>query len=77
MNGRVADTILYFADEIFKSDTFHLPINSKQFAHYVNISPENVSRIMKAFSNEKILTFKNRNISIQDKERLIQISKIG
>lgn len=77
MYGRVADSILYFCDIIFKSDSFYLPITKKQLGHYANVTQENVSRILKSFVSEKIIKMKNRNIEISDKDQLVQISKLG
>jgi CRP-like cAMP-binding protein len=37
MYARVADTLLYFSDIIFKSDSFYLPITKKQLGHYANV----------------------------------------
>lgn len=77
MNGRIADAILYFADDIFKNHQFTLPITKKQLGHYSNVSPENVSRILKTFVSENIIEIKGKNINIINYERLQQISKIG
>ena len=52
MYGRVADTILYFSDIIFKSESFYLPITKKQLGHYANVSAENVTRILKALKEK-------------------------
>ena len=77
MYARVADTILYFSDLIFKSESFYLPITKKQLGHYANVSPENVTRILKGFELEKLIKMRNRHIEISDKKHLEQISKLG
>lgn len=77
MNGRIAETLLYLSDDIFKSDVFDLPVTRKQLGHYANVSPENVTRILKAFFNEKIINLQGKNVKILNKETLNQISRMG
>ena len=77
MNGRVAEAIVYFADDVFKNREFQLPVTKKQLGHYANVSPENVTRILKVLEKEKILQIDRKNIKILDHEKLKQISKLG
>jgi CRP-like cAMP-binding protein len=77
MNGRIADALLYFADEIFKSNTFDIPISNKHLGEFTNISQENVTRVLTTFIKEKIISKDNKKIIILNKKKLIYISNNG
>lgn len=75
--GRVAEAVLYFADEIYNSNTFTLPISRQDLADLTGITRESASRILTEFHNEKILEIKNREITILNGKLLRQISEKG
>jgi CRP-like cAMP-binding protein len=77
MNGRIADALLYFSDEIFNNQIFDMPINMKQLGEFTNVSQENVSRVIKSFIEEKIITKNNKKIKILDKYKLVHLSRNG
>lgn len=71
--GRVATVLLYFADEIFKSDEYELPVSRKEIAQYIGMSIENVIRAISAFRKDKIIQVYGKNLSITDRNRLEQM----
>jgi len=75
--GRVADAILFFANEIYNSDTFRLPISRQNLADLTGITRESVSRILTDFHAEKILQIDTRHITILNEKLLRQISEKG
>lgn len=75
--GRLADSILFFASEIYNSNTFSLPITRQDLADLTGITREGVSRILTDFNNEKILEVNGRQITILNEDRLRQISEKG
>ena len=75
--GRVADAILFFANEIYNSNTFNLPVSRQDLAGLTGITRESVSRILTDFHNEKILEIDSRKISILNDKLLRQISERG
>lgn len=77
MNGRIAESLLYFSDDIFMCDEFQLPLTRKQLGHFTNVSPENVTRILTSFADEKIIELDNKKLKIVNKEALKKISKTG
>ena len=77
MNGRLAEALLYFADDIFRENVFLMPITKKQLGHFTNISPENVTRILKSLEKENVLKIDKKKIIILDHNKLEQISKLG
>lgn len=75
--GRIADAILFFACEIYKSNTFTLPVSRQDLADLTGITRESASRILTNFHNEKILEIDSRNITILNETLLRQISEKG
>jgi CRP/FNR family transcriptional regulator len=73
--GRVATVILYFSDEIYKTDEFEIPISRKEMAQFIGMSIENVIRAISEFRKDKIIQVYGKNISILDKQRLINFSE--
>ncbi len=62
--GRVIDTLLYFAEKIYKSNDFILPITRKEFAELCTISTENAVRILSDLKNDGLIEINGKNIKI-------------
>ncbi len=77
LHGRVALILLYFADQIYYSDFYELPISRKEIAEYIGKTTENVIRTLSEFRKDKIIKIFGKSIEIVEKERLIQISEFG
>lgn len=77
MYGRVADSILYFADSIYESPVFNLPFSRQELADLVGISRESATRVLLRFDEEGILKITGKKISILNRELLQQISRNG
>ena len=75
--GRVADAVLFFANDIYESDSFDLPVSRQDLADLTSITRESASRILTDFHREKILDIKGHKISILNKALLQQISANG
>jgi len=75
--GRVADAILFFANQIYNSNTFVLPISRQDLADLAGITRESASRILTEFHNEKIVEIDSRKITIINEKLLMQISERG
>jgi len=75
--GRIADAILFFAHEIYRSNIFELPISRQDLADLTGITREGTSRILTDFHSEKIIEIKGRKISITNEPLLQQISDKG
>jgi CRP-like cAMP-binding protein len=69
--GRVAEAILFFANDIYSSHNFRLPVSRQELADLTGVSRESASRILTELHNEKILEIKGRKINIL-KEKLLQ-----
>lgn len=75
--GRIADAILFFASEIYKSNMFTLPVSRQDLADLTGITRESASRILSNFHNEKILEIDGRKITVVNEMLLRQISEKG
>lgn len=76
-HGLVADTILNFADKIYESKTFVLPLTRSEIADLINSSRELVSRILSEFHNDGIIKLHGKQITILNLDLLIKISENG
>ena len=77
IRGNMADAILEFSDNIFKSDTFILPLSQTEFANLVDTSRESVSRVFAEFDKDGIVKISGKQLEILDKARLILVSQNG
>jgi len=75
--GRVAETLLFFANEIFENDTFDIPLTRHELGDLTGNSRENVSRILSDFNNENLIKISGKTITITEKETLAKISRNG
>lgn len=77
MPGRLADAILYFADDIFNSDEFEMILSRQELGEMTNMAKECVVRILKDLEDSAVIYSDSSKIKIRDKEKLIRISEKG
>jgi len=77
MHGKMADTLLYLADEVYHSDTFETFLSRQDIANISAITKESSIRILKEFKDDGIIDFNNTRFEILKKDSLLQISKNG
>ncbi|NOZ45721.1 MAG: Crp/Fnr family transcriptional regulator, partial [Chlorobi bacterium] len=53
--GRIAHILLFFANNIYKSNEFELPISRREIAELIGMTTENVIRILSEFRKDKTL----------------------
>lgn len=75
--GLVADTLLNFANNIYESANFTLPLNRSEIADLINSSRELVSKILSEFNNDGIIKLNGKEVTITNLELLIKISENG
>ena len=75
--GNIADVILEFADVIYQSDSFTLPISQADLGNLVDTSRESISRVLNEFHKDGILDIKGKRIEILNKKSLLLISHNG
>ena len=77
MPGRVADTLIYLADIVYKSNSFTIPLTRQELADMSNMTKESFVRILQEFKSSQIISTNVNSFEILDKEALISISKNG
>ncbi|MFC2151589.1 Crp/Fnr family transcriptional regulator [Bacteroidota bacterium] len=77
MHGRLAETLLYLADEIHESDEFSMMLSRQELGELSGMAKESVVRILKEFNDDKIIQDKCPHIIILNKDKLKMISNMG
>lgn len=75
--GRVAYILLYFANEIYNTRVFDLPVSRKEIADFIGMSTANVIRTLSDFRKDGIIRVFGKTIEIVDIGRLETMSRIG
>ncbi|MCX6234288.1 MAG: Crp/Fnr family transcriptional regulator [Bacteroidetes bacterium] len=77
IRGNIADVLLEFADYIYESDTFTLPLTQAEIGNLVDASRESVSRVLTEFNKDGIICITGKRIEITNKKSLVMISENG
>jgi len=76
IDGALSIILLDFA-KIYKSDSYAIPMVRKDLANMLGYSKESVINTLSKFNKENIINVSDRKIEILNKEKLMQISKLG
>lgn len=77
LRGRIAMILLDFANKHFQSDSFSLPISRKELAEIIDMTPENVIRILSEFRRDGLVNVKGKHIEILNRNLLEKIRDLG
>ncbi|VAW23666.1 hypothetical protein MNBD_BACTEROID01-1717 [hydrothermal vent metagenome] len=77
MPGRVADSILYLKNKIFKTNSFQIPLTRQELSDMSAMTKESYVRILKEFKNSGIIKPNGNSMEILDEDALISISRNG
>ena len=77
MSGRVADALLYFSDEVFRSNEYEMVFSRQELGDMTSMAKECVVRILKEFEDSGVVYSDSSKVKILDREKLIQISDKG
>jgi CRP/FNR family transcriptional regulator len=77
MHGRLAETLIYLANDVHNNDAFTMILSRQELGELSGMAKESVVRILKEFSEDKTIDDKCPHIKIINKEKLIMISKMG
>lgn len=75
--GRIADVILYFADVIYKSDTFEFPLTRRELAELAGTTKESFIRTLTEFKNDKIISLDDARVTIKSMKIIRTLSELG
>jgi len=77
MPGRLAEAILFFADEVYKADVFDMILSRQELGELTNMAKESVVRILKELETSGLIKSDCSKIQILDREKLKMISERG
>ena len=77
LRGRIAYILIDFSKKIYKNSEFDLPISRKELAELIDMTTENVIRILSEFRKDGIIQITGKTITIKKFELLEQISLHG
>jgi CRP/FNR family transcriptional regulator len=75
--GNLADVLLDFANNIFQSDVFTVPISQTEIGNLIDTSRESVSRMLSEFEKDGIIRTTGKQMEIINKKSLELISQNG
>lgn len=76
-SGRLADTLLFFANDVYHSDSFTLPLSRNDLSAIICSSRETAIRTLSDFHKSEIILLDGKHVTILDREKLAKISKKG
>ena len=77
LRGRLADALLYLAEEIYESNEFDMQLSRNELAELSSMSMENAVRILSEFRRDGIIEVQNKKIRITAPAILKKLSEIG
>jgi len=77
MHGRIADALLHLSQTIFPEESKGFVISRQDLADFTAMAKESAIRILKEFSNEKLITLDGKRIIVNQHEALESISEKG
>ena len=77
MRGRVADALIYFSDDIFKTDEYEMILSRQELGEMANMAKESVVRILRDLEDSGVISSDASRIKILDKDQLRRISEKG
>ena len=75
--GRLAYTILYFSEEVFKNTKFNILITRNELSQLIGLSRESLIKGLSALRKDKIIFVQGKHIEIIDYKRLQTIAERG
>lgn len=75
--GKVCISLLYLAENVFKSNIIDTSVTRKDIAEFSGLATENLVRILSELKKDNIIAINNRVIEILNFETLKMLSNIG
>jgi len=77
MHGRLADVLLYVAQDVFCSNSFDLPLSRQELGEMTSLTKESVIRILKDFASEGFIHLEGSRVTLSNLKALHNISLVG
>ncbi len=77
LRGRIAYIILFFSEIIYNNTKFELPLSRREIGELINMTTENVIRILSEFRKDKVINIDGKIIEIINGDFLKKICLAG
>ena len=77
VKGRIAQILLFFAENIYHKEVFQLPLTRREVGELLSITTENTIRTFSEFRKDGLIDIDGKTIHLLDKERLENINITG
>lgn len=77
MNGRLADALLYLSSDAFKTENVFQYLSRRDVAEFAGLSTESTVKLLKTFEKDGLIALHEKNILIENREMLAEISRRG
>jgi CRP-like cAMP-binding protein len=77
MHGRMADGLLYLANDFYSSHSFEIQLSRQEMGDLTAMSKDSAIRILKDFERDGIISLNGNNLSVKDMDQLYDISLKG
>lgn len=77
MSGRLAEILLYLADDVFNSDEYEMILSRQELGELAGMAKECVVRILKEFEESGVVDSSSSGLKILDRQKLKMISEKG
>ena len=77
MPGRVADTLLYLKNDVYKTNPFTVPLTRQDLADMSNMTKESLVRILQQFKSSELIRTNGNSFEIVDEAGLQSVSRNG
>jgi CRP-like cAMP-binding protein len=75
--GRVADIIIYFSENIYKTDRFTFPLSRQELAELAGTTKESIIRALSEFKHDKIIDMERNTVTILSPKIIHTLSRLG
>jgi CRP-like cAMP-binding protein len=75
--GRIADVLLYFSEDIYKSTRFSFPLTRRELAELAGTTKESFIRTLTEFKNDKIIELDGSEVQIVSMKIVKTLSELG
>jgi len=75
--GRVADMLLFFSENIYKSQSFTLPLSRRELAELTGTTKESMIRTLAEFRHDKIIKIDGKEVEIISPNIIRTLSRLG
>lgn len=77
IRGRIAHVLLDFSENIYKADSYELPLSRKEIAELIGVSTENVIRALSEFRRDGLVRINGSKIEMLRIDMIRKIAQLG